>query len=50
MKNYEFLFWAYAVIWTGLGAFIGFTIFRLVKVDRRIGRLEQAVRARKETP
>ena len=46
MKNYEFLFWAYAVIWAGLGLFIGFVIFRLGKVDRRVERLEQALRDR----
>ena len=47
MKNYEFLFWAYAVIWAGLGAFIAFVIFRLGKVDRRVARLERSVRDRK---
>ncbi|MDX1389681.1 MAG: CcmD family protein [Acidobacteriota bacterium] len=47
MKNYEFLFWAYAVIWAGLAAFIGFAIYRLEKVGRRVERLERAVRDRR---
>ena len=43
MKNFEFLFWAYNIIWTGIALFIVFLLLRLRRVDQRVDRLERAV-------
>lgn len=40
MKNYGFLFWAYAVIWIGIAAYVAFLGLRLRKVSERLDRLE----------
>ena len=40
MKNYGFLFWAYAVIWLGLAAYLAFLGVRLRRVGDRLERLE----------
>lgn len=44
MKNYGFLFWAYAVIWLGLAAYLLFLGIRLRRVSERLERLEGARR------
>ena len=44
MKNYGFLFWAYAVIWLGLAAYLVFLGVRLRRVAERLDRLEAAAR------
>jgi CcmD family protein len=44
MKNYGFLFWAYAVIWIGIAAYVAFLGVRLRKVADRLDRLEGAAR------
>ena len=43
MKNYEFLFWAYNVIWIGLAAYIVSLVLRLKKVSGRLDRLERKI-------
>lgn len=40
MKNYGFLFWAYAVIWIGIAAYVAFLGVRLRRVSDRLDRLE----------
>ena len=44
MKNYGFLFWAYAVIWIGLAGYLLFLGSRLRRVTERLERLEGASR------
>jgi CcmD family protein len=46
MKNFEFLFWAYNVIWTGIALFIVLLLLRLRRVNQRVERLERAVAER----
>jgi CcmD family protein len=41
VKNYEFLFWAYNVIWIGLAVYIVSLVLRLKKVSSRLDRLER---------
>lgn len=41
MKNYEFLFWAYNVVWIGLIAYVVSLVLRLRKVSERLDRLEK---------
>ena len=41
MKNYEFLFWAYNVVWIGLVAYVVSLVVRLRKVTDRLDRLEK---------
>ena len=43
MKSYNFLFWAYNVIWIGLGVYVGLLLVRLNRTRRRVERLEQRV-------
>jgi len=40
LKSYEFLFWAYNVIWLGLAGFLLYVFIRTRRVDRRLGRHE----------
>ena len=44
MKNYGFLFWAYAVIWIGIAGYVAFLGVRLRKVSDRLDRLEGSAR------
>jgi CcmD family protein len=46
MKNFEFLFWAYNVIWAGIALFIVLLLLRLRRVNQRVERLERAVAER----
>jgi CcmD family protein len=41
VKNYEFLFWAYNVVWIGLIAYVVSLVLRLRKVSERLDRLER---------
>ena len=41
MKNFDFLFWAYNVIWLGIGGYIFFMVMRLKAVSDRLARLEK---------
>ncbi|MCP3980372.1 MAG: CcmD family protein [bacterium] len=43
MKNYDFLFWAYNVIWIGLAAYIFFVFARVRRVDRRLDNVERSL-------
>ena len=45
MRNFDFLFWAYNVIWLGIGGYIFFLVLRLKKVNDRLQRLEKNDRA-----
>ncbi len=42
MKNFDFLFWAYNVIWLGIGGTIVFLVFRLKAVNEKLQRLEKS--------
>ena len=42
MKSYEFLFWAYNVVWLGLAGYLLFMMMRIRKTEARLARLEQA--------
>lgn len=41
MKNYEFLFWAYNVVWIGLVAYVVSLVVRVRRVADRLDRLER---------
>ena len=41
MKSYEFLFWAYNVIWIVLAGYLLMMVFRMRRIDERLGRLER---------
>lgn len=43
MRNYEFLFAAFTVVWIGIAAYVAFVAVRLKKVADRIEKLEKAV-------
>ena len=43
MKSYEFLFWAYNVIWLALAGYLLFVILRLGRVSRRLEGVERAL-------
>jgi CcmD family protein len=49
VRNYEFLFASFAVVWIGIAAYVGFVAARLAKVADRIDKLEQAVAARERS-
>jgi len=44
MKNFSFLFWAYNVVWAGLGVFLVATWLRLGRAERRLDQLEKSGR------
>ncbi len=44
MKSYNFLFWAYNVIWLGLAVYLGLLFARLQRTRKRVERLEQQLR------
>jgi len=46
VKSYEFLFWAYNVIWACLSGFLLFLIMRLKHMDRRLDSVEKAMHSR----
>ena len=41
MKSYDFLFWAYTVIWAGIAGFLLFVLMRLRRTERRLDRVER---------
>jgi len=41
VKNYEFLFWAYNVVWIGLVAYVVSLVVRVRRVADRLDRLER---------
>jgi CcmD family protein len=41
MKNYEFLFWAYNIIWLGLAGFLAYILLRMRKTAQRLERIER---------
>ena len=41
MKSYEFLFWAYNVIWIVISGYLLTMVFRMRGLDERLGRLER---------
>lgn len=41
MQSYDFLFWAYAVIWAGIAGFLLFVLLRLTRAERRLDRVER---------
>ena len=41
MKNYEFLFWAYNVIWIVISGYLLTMVFRMRRIDERLGRIER---------
>lgn len=43
LKSYEFLFWAYNVVWLGIAGFLFFLIVRLRRVNERLERLEREI-------
>lgn len=49
MKTYNFLFWAYNLIWLGIAAFIWLVFRRIRTVDRRLAGLEQRLDARDDS-
>jgi len=46
MKSYNFLFWAYNIVWLGLAAFVLLVFLRLRRTDRRLTRLERELERR----
>ena len=49
MRSYDFLFWAYTVIWTGIAGFLLFLLLRLRRTERRLDRVEREL-DREEPP
>ncbi len=41
MKSYDFLFWAYNIIWLALAGYLLFTFLRLRRVESRLDGLER---------
>ena len=41
MKSYEFLFWAYNVIWVGIAVFLGILFAGLRRTSRRLDGIER---------
>ena len=48
MKSYDFLFWAYNVIWLGLVGYLGLLFYRLNRTRGRVERLEKLLADREE--
>ena len=48
VKSYDFLFWAYNVIWSGIAGFLLFVLLRLRRTERRLDRVERELE--RETP
>ena len=46
MKNYEFLFWAYNIVWLGIAGYMLFVFTRMKRLDRRLEGLEREVTER----
>ena len=44
-KSYNFLFWAYNVVWIAIAGYVAFLATRLGKVKDRIDRLERRLGA-----
>jgi CcmD family protein len=44
-KGYDFLFWAYNVIWIAIAAYVTFLVLRLGRVRDRLDRLERRLQA-----
>ena len=43
MKSYSFLFWAYNVIWIVIAGYLLTMVFRMRRLDERLGRLEREI-------
>ena len=41
MKSYDFLFWAYNVIWLVIAGYLLLMVMRMRRIDDRLGRLER---------
>ncbi|HXV75215.1 MAG TPA: CcmD family protein [Candidatus Polarisedimenticolaceae bacterium] len=41
MKSYDFLFWAYNVIWLIIAGYLLSMVMRMKRLDERLGRLER---------
>lgn len=41
MKSYDFLFWAYNVIWLVIAGYLLLMMVRMKRLDKRLGRLER---------
>jgi CcmD family protein len=41
LKSYEFLFWAYNVIWIVIAGYLLAMVLRMRRIDERLGRLER---------
>ncbi len=41
MKNYEFLYWAYNIIWIGLAGFLAYLLLRMRATSRKLDRIER---------
>jgi CcmD family protein len=49
VKSYEFLFWAYNVVWIGIALYLLFLLQRMRRVDQRIDGVERHLRTRGKT-
>lgn len=41
IKNFDFLFWAYNIIWLGIAGFLLLMVLRMRGLDRRLDRVER---------
>lgn len=41
MKNFDFLFWAYNVIWAGIAGYMLFIFLRARKLEQKVAALEK---------
>ncbi len=44
-KGYDFLFWAYNIIWLAIAGYVTFLLVRLSRVRDRIDRIERKLAA-----
>ncbi len=44
-KGYEFLFWAYNVVWIAIAGYIAFLVVRLGQVSGRLEKIERKLAA-----
>jgi CcmD family protein len=41
LKSYDFLFWAYNVIWLVIAGYLLMMVTRMKRIDQRLGRVER---------
>jgi CcmD family protein len=50
VKGYNFLFWAYTIVWLGIAGYGVFLAMRIRRVDQRLDRIEAGMKRRQSGP